>query len=533
MAFLRVEKKSSGNYLRIVEGQRVDGKVVQKTLYSLGKIEDYPPNQLRSIGEKLLQLSGSHLDEIVGRDLIEEGRYNYGYALLIKKLWKVFGLDVWFKLCNKRRRIKFDWLPALELMISERLNEPCSKRSNFNHQSDYIGISEQEIELHHFYRTLDILSEEQESLKRHIFKSRSSLFSEQLDVVFYDVTTLYFDSMVEEEGSLRQKGYSKDGKAHKTQIVLGLLVDKLRNPISYQIYKGNTYEGGTMLDALKKLQSQHSIDKVIVVADSAMIDKSNREFIDESSSFTYILGDRIKNLPKEISNSLLDKSNHKPVSGKPTGISYSSIDYDGRRIICTYSQDRAKKDRFEREKLLEKANRLLQNQAQLRLSRKRGAGRYIQQEEGRYQLDTKKIESDTKWDGYKSIATTSQLPVGEILDKYSDLFEVEHAFRTLKSQLEIRPMFHWTNKRIEGHIAMCFLAYTFLNYLRCTTGLQQNEIIRALDKMQLSKIKEKSNQNRIYLRSQIDENQNIIIKKLKLSIPNDTTSQTVINQYFN
>jgi len=532
MAYLRAEKKSSGTYIRIVVVHRVNGKVVQKTLYSLGKIEDYAPNQLRNIAEKLIKLSGGNLDEVLGKDIIEEGRFNYGYALLLKKLWKLFRLDVWFKDCNKRLRVKFDWLPALELMIIERINEPCSKLSNYHHQSDYIGISKKEIDLHHFYRTLDILSETQESLKHHIFKTRRSLFSEKLDVVFYDVSTLYFDSMIEAEGSLRQKGYSKDGKAHKTQIVLGLLIDKLRNPISYQVYKGNTYEGGTMTDALKKLQSQYSIDEVIVVADSAMIDRTNREYIDKSATMTYIVGDRIKNLPNRISDYLLDKSNHKPLSSKHKSITYSSIEHDGRRIICTYTEDRARKDRYEREKLLAKANTLLQNQSQLRQSRKRGAGRYIHHDEGKYHLDVKKVECDSKWDGYKAIATTSKLPVIEILEKYSDLFEVEHAFRTLKSQLEIRPMFHWTDKRIEGHIAMCFLAYTFLNYLRNITGLQQREIIRALDKMQLSKIKQKTNENRIYVRSQIDENQKKIIKKLELSIPKDTTSQTVINQYF-
>lgn len=533
MAFLRIEKKSTGHYLRIVEGQRVRGKVNQKTLYSLGKVEDYSPNQLRRIGEKLLKLSGYRLEEIIGQELIEEGRYNYGYAVVIKKLWKIFRLEEWYKRADKRHRNKFNWLQALELMISERLNEPCSKRSSYFHQTDYIGFGEQEIELHHLYRTLDILSEEQESLKRHLLRTRHSLFSEKLDVVFYDVTTLYFDSTVEEEGKLRQKGYSKDGKAHKTQIVLGLLVDKLRNPLSYQIYKGNTYEGGTMTEALKDLQNKYKIDKVIVVADSAMIDKKNRDFIDSSPSLSYILGDRIKNLPDDISTYLLDKSQHKPLNRTQHGISYSSIEYSGRKIICTYSEERAKKDRFEREKLLEKANRLLQNQSQLRQIRKRGAGRYIQEEEGKYQLDTKKIESDAKWDGYKAIATTSELPAGEILSKYSDLFEVEHAFRTLKSQLEIRPMFHWTDKRIEGHITMCFLAYTFLNYLRNTTGLQQNEIVRTIDRMQLSKVKEKSHDNRIYIRSTIDDNQKTIIKKLNLDIPNDASSQSIINQYFN
>lgn len=165
------------------------------------------------------------------------------------------------------------------LMIAERINEPSSKLQSHFNQREYIGFGENEIPSHYFYRTLDVLSKEEELIKNHIFTHQHNLFSTVLDVVFYDVTTLYFDSQVEQEKALRQKGYSKDGKAHKTQVVLGLLVDKNRNPISYQIYQGNTYEGGTMIDALKEMRNQFNIDRVIAVADSAMIDKDNRDFM--------------------------------------------------------------------------------------------------------------------------------------------------------------------------------------------------------------------------------------------------------------
>ncbi len=122
-------------------------------------------------------------------------------------------------------------------MIAERLKAPCSKLQIAFTQNDYMGIGNRQIPLHHLYRCLDVLAEEQDFLKTYLFKVQQTLFSQELDVVFCDVTTLYFESQKEQEGSLRQKGYSKD---HKTQVVLGLLIDKMRNPISYQIYQGNT-----------------------------------------------------------------------------------------------------------------------------------------------------------------------------------------------------------------------------------------------------------------------------------------------------
>ena len=281
-----------------------------------------------------------------------------------------------------------------------------------------------------------------------------------------------------------------------------------------------------------KLKEQYKIDRVIVVADSGMIDKSNRDFMRENS-FDYILGERLKNLPKDIQNYLIDKKNHKPVRGGIEKLTYASIEYKGRRIVCTYSEKRARKDANEREKLLKKAQDLIENPGKYNQIRKRGAGRFIKTEmEGTPLLDKEKIEADARYDGFKAIATTTDLDVEQLISKYGDLYEVEHAFRTLKSQLEIRPVYHWTNARIEGHIAMCFLAYSFLNYLRNVTQMQYKEIVRTLDRMQLSVIEDGKNEELIYMRSQIDSSTEKMIKKLNLVVPNDVTPQSSINQYF-
>ena len=534
MAFLRVEKKKSGTYLRIVESYKLEGKPKHRTVHSLGKVEDYPPNQLENIAKKLLELAGMKMDDIIASSFHETNRFNYGYAMVIKKMWEMFNIDIFTKMVNSKTRVKFDWGEVLQLMVAERLNDPCSKLQSFSNQSEYIGF-DREIGLQHIYRTLDILNKEQDRLKIHLFKQQRSLFTQSLDVVFYDVTTLYFDSQVEQEGNIRKKGYSKDGKAHKTQIVLGLLVDKMRNPISYDIYEGNTYEGHTMIEALKKLKKQYFIDRCIVVADSAMIDKDNRDYI-TNNELDYILGDSIKSLPKKVKQQLLDKTKHDKVfkDTKKEIYSYTELDYKGRRIVCTYSEKRAKKDAHERSKLIDKAQNWIENPSRYKQVKKRGAGRFINIDKDGYphELDQEKINMDAKYDGFKAMATTTKLGVVEIIEKYSDLFEVEHAFRTLKSQLEIRPVFHWTNARIQGHIAMCFLSYTFLNYLRNTTQLQYRQIIKALDKMQMSEIKEDNKSELLYMRSNVDQDQSRIFKTLKIVVPKDITPHNTVNQYF-
>lgn len=533
MAFLRAEKKKSGTYLRIIQSYKQDGKSKHKTLYSLGKLEDYDTDQLERIAQKLLELAGKSIEAITQGHLHELGRYNYGYTLVVNRLWDIFNLDQLNKKITYKHRIRFDWQSILRFMIAERINDPCSKlQSSFN-QSEYLGFSDKIMPLHHFYRTLDLLSHQEDTIKKHLFAQQRSLFSTILDVVFYDVTTLYFESQVEQDEALRQKGYSKDGKAHKTQIVLGLLVDKNRNPISYQIYKGNTYEGGTMIDALKAMRKSHNIDRVVVVADSAMIDKDNRNYMVDKE-IDYIIGDSIKNLPKAIKAQLINAENHKAIQGtSKEHFSYHELSYKGRRIICSYSSKRARKDAHARAKLIDKANKWLEEPSKYSQVKKRGAGRFITTtEKGDIALNLQTIENDAKYDGFKALSTTTDLSVEVILSKYSDLFEVEHTFRALKSQLEIRPVFHWTDTRIKGHIAMCFIAFTFINHLKNITKLQYRAIVKALDAMQVSEIKDDKADNTIYLRSKIYPKQQIIINKLKLKVLNDTTAQNSINQYF-
>lgn len=532
MAFIKTEKKANGTYLRIVESYREGTKTKHRTLHTLGKVEDYTLSQLEGLGRKFLELAGKTIDDLPKNTFSELGRYNYGYALAINKLWGLFKMNDVLKYVGNGTKTRFDWETCLKLMIVERMNEPCSKRQCSFNQSEYIGFLSN-IELHQFYRTLDIISNREHLIKEHMRKQHSILSGEILDVVFYDVTTLYFDSHVEEEGNLRQKGYSKDGKARKTQVVLGLLVDKKRNPISYEVYPGNTYEGATMITALEKLQKQYKKSELVVVADSGMIDKTNRDFM-VKNKINYIIGDPIKSLGKGISSKLIDPKNHTFLGEKESGLTYVEVEYKGRRLICTYSVKRAAKDAYERQKLIDKATAWLQNPSKYKQVKKRGAGRFIEMDgDGEtLKLNLEQIRADEKFDGFKAISTTTKLSVEELLSKYRDLFEVEHAFRTLKSQLEIRPMFHWTDSRIKGHICMCFIAYAFLNYMRNRTNMQYSTLIKTLDKMQVSKIEDSQKSEITYMRANICEEQTKLLKTMNLPQLPSLSIESTINQYF-
>jgi len=264
MAFLRQEKKGSGTYLRIIESYRgEDGKSKHRTLYNLGKAEDYSADALKKIGQALYELGGGSIEELEQRMLHEIARFYYGFPQVVSELLKAYSLDTFFDGVTRNKGLGFSLAQSVNLLISERLHDPLSKLSNYKNQSDYLGLAQ--IELHQIYRTLDYLHDNQEPIKHLVYSKGRNLFNQKLDVVFYDVTTFYFDS--DKEDGFREKGFGKDGKIGNTIITFGLLIDKDKQPVGYEVYRGRQYEGHTFVDALGRLKEKYQIDKVICVAE--------------------------------------------------------------------------------------------------------------------------------------------------------------------------------------------------------------------------------------------------------------------------
>lgn len=522
MSFLRIEKKASGTYLRILESYRNDaGKSKHKIIHTLGKIEDYKPAQLRSIGIKLFELGGGEIKALLTGDLLELGRYNYGYQYLYKKVLLHYGLQDVFRRVVTKNKLQFNFSDAVLLMLLERLQDPCSKHQNYLHQSEYLNLPR--VSLHHLYRSLDKLADNQLHIQQQIFQTGRDLFNQKLDVVFYDVTTLYFESEVEQEGGLRQKGFSKDGKIGNTQILFCMLIDADKNPIGYQIFEGNTYEGNTFEKAITGLKEQYQIEKIIVVADRGMLSKHNIE-ITKNNGYEFILGERIKSLPKTVQDELTDLSSftqqwiYHDATDETIVITYKTVEHDGKTIIVTHSSKRAKKDKQDRLDKEATAKILLKNPA---LITKKASRFYIQQNTaGHYELNEQKLKNDEKYDGILAISTNNKtLTATQVLEQYKQLYKIEHTFRTFKSHLEIRPMFHWTDKRIKGHICLCYIAFTLLNYTlqkanKSGLKLSENALRNTLDKMQVSLMQH--GKELVYVRARPTDNETALLKAIGL-----------------
>ncbi len=518
MSFLRIEKKPSGTYLRILESYRDDrGKTTHRVLHNLGKVEDYTPEQLKKMGLKFYELGGGDIRDLLGGDIEELGRYNYGYQQVYGRAFDHFQLGHLLSRIQRRSRFKFSLRDAVFLMLLERLQDPCSKRQNHAHQNEYLNLPQ--VGLHQIYRSLDQLSRHSVAIQQQIFSTGRDLFNNKVDVVFYDVTTFYFESEVENDGELRQLGFGKDGKVGRTQILFSMMIDREGRPVGYKTYRGDSYEGHTFEDALEDLRNRYHIDKVIVVADRGMLSRANIAKTVESG-YDYIIGERIRGLPRGVQEVLLDRSTYRQEwvyldnQDQMVNVQYTTLTVGEKTIICTYSEKRAKKDRQDRLKRIEKAQALLKRPSSLKSKPRRY---YLKSHNEAFELDEEKIKRDEMFDGFIAISTNTAIRATEALDQYKRLYKIEHSFRTLKSHLEIRPMFHWTDSRIEGHICMCYIAFALQNWVLSRVNakkqlISEKELRDVLDKMQLSLLK--SGDKEMYVRSSPREKQKAILNAL-------------------
>jgi transposase len=532
MAFLRKEIKKSGTYLSICESYRDEaGRVQRRVLRQLGNANDYTDESLERIGQQLIEIAKGPTVE--PENIQELSRHNYGFPLVLHQSLCLFDLDIVLRRLGRKHKLSFSLLQSLLLMLCDRFYDPLSKLGSYNLQNDYTGLG-QAVELHHIYRTLDYLAANNDLIQTHIYNKNRNLFNYELDVVFYDVTTFYFDSEVQKEGALRQLGFGKDGKIGQTQILFSLLIDKNKVPIGFQIFKGDEYEGHTFENAIDKLKAKYNIKRIIVVADSGMINADNLELFDnggKAEGFEYIVGDRLKSMSEPAIQYLTNLANYTTViikdnEGKDIPLQYCTYQYNGRTVICTWSEKRAKKDKAEREAKIVKAHKMLKQPSNI----EKKAKRYFLKntgEKNKYVLDEEKIDRQIRFDGFKAIATNVKDVTPQLaLEKYKDLYKIEQSFRSFKSYFETRPMFHWTDTRIEGHIVLCYISFCLLTFLQNKCGYSEQVIRQLLSKMELSKIIQDG--EILWLRSATNEETERLLKFIHLKqLPTAISDATI------
>jgi transposase len=338
-----------------------------------------------------------------------------------------------------------------------RLAYPTSKLKTVDYLRRYKGI---DVDKHAIYRFLDVLHSRYKDTVEDIAYKHTRKILKTISIVFYDMTTLYFEA--EDEDDLRKIGFSKDGKFQHPQIMLGLLVGTGGYPIGYDVYEGNTFEGHTLMPTLEKIQKRYGFKKPIVIADAALLSKQNLENL-STAQYQFIVGARIKNESEEIKVKILQWAD-----GIKDGDSIAIKKKDGTRLVVTYSTTRAKKDAHNREKGLRKlrgqikSGRLTKQQIN-----NRGYNKFLTLTgDVVIAIDEDKIIADARWDGLKGYVTNTRLSPKTIVENYRELWQIELAFRISKTDLRIRPIYHYRKRRIEAHICIAFVAYTIYKELQ-------------------------------------------------------------------
>lgn len=376
-----------------------------------------------------------------------------GTQLILEKVYKSIGFD----------KLNDD---ILKFLVIARLSNPLSKSGTVDYLKSYY---DQDIKLHKIYRYLDKLDDtQQEAIQTISVAHTRSILGGNIGLLFYDVTTLYFET--DYGDGFRENGFSKDGKHSQPQVVLGLLVSKEGYPLSYSIFNGSQYEGRTMLPVVEDFVSKFKLEDFIIVADSGLLSKKNIKLL-EAFGHKYILGARIKNENENVKQWLLSLE-------KSDGIFYEKQKSKTERLIINYSAKRAKKDSYNREKGVKRLEKEFKsgNVTKEHINKK-GYNKFLELSDNvSVEISKMKIIEDQKWDGLKGYITNTNLNPKDVYEHYNGLWVIENAFRVTKSNIEIRPMFHFTESRIHAHVCICFLAYKVYKELERVLKIKKIEL---------------------------------------------------------
>lgn len=339
--------------------------------------------------------------------------------------------------------------PILRSLVIARISQPMSKRATVDYLKSYF---DEDVNLFEIYRYMDKLYDTQkDEVQRISVEHTRKILGGNVGLMFYDVTTLYFESG--NKDVLREPGFSKDGKTAESQIVLGLLVSRDGYPLSYCIFNGSQYEGYTMIPVIDDFIQRFSLSDFVVVADAGLMSRRNIKLL-EDAGYKYIIGARIHTESTALKEWILKQDR---VMGKFHEHKYG----ESGRLIIGYSEDRARKDAYNREKGVLRLRKAYASGKITKSSvNKRGYNKFLEiSKDVDVVISEDKIKEDAQWDGLKGYITNTSLAPSAVVEQYHGLWVVERAFRVTKGNLEARPIFHFTEKRIEAHICICFIAY--------------------------------------------------------------------------
>ena len=512
--FVRTQTNGSRTYLLIVDNVRVGGKVKQRVLHRLGRLDellasgqlDVLIQSLSRFSEKLAVL-GAHAQG----DSIVTHSARIGPALIFDRLWQSCSIDKVLSALLADRRFEFSVERAIFLTVLHRLFAPGSDRAAEKWKDDYAIDGASDLDLHHLYRAMAWLGEElpkhqqdgaapfaprtnKDLIEEALFARRRDLYSD-LDIVFFDTTSIYFEG--EGGETLGERGHSKDHRPDLKQMVVGMVLDRNGDPICSELWPGNTADVKSLVPIVERLKSRFGIGSVCIVADRGMISAETLAEV-ELRKWQYILGVRMRSSTEakavvaragryaEVHPKSDDRDDPSPLKVKEVWVE------DTRRYVVCVNEDQATKDRHDREAVVASLREALSHGDKSLVGNK-GYRKYLRAGGKQFAVDEDKIQEEARYDGKWVLTTNTDLPTDEVALKYKQLWMVEDVFRSMKSLLDTRPIFHQRDETIRGHVFCSFLALLLRKELqdrlaRKEWKLEWADVVRDLDNLNEMKI---------------------------------------------
>lgn len=490
--FARVKKSGPHQYLQLVENRRENGKVAQRVIATLGRMDQLSEKgSVESLIRSLSRFSEKTLLILSDRSKVSASAKKVGPALIFERLWKELGIGSIVSNLVSSRKFGFSVERALFLTVLHRLFVSGSDRGCEKWRRDYLIADVEELELHQLYRAMAFLGEEladqsdrtpfaprctKDVIEERMFDYRRNLFTD-LDLVFLDTTSIYFEG--EGGQTIGERGHSKDHRPDLNQMVVGALLDDRGRPLACEMWPGNTADVTSTIPVVSRLKKRFGAGRFCIVADRGMISQATIKEL-EKEHLSYILGVRMR-LVKEVKNEvLLDSGAYEEVypegvnSKDPSPLKVKEVTVNGTRYIICRNERQARRDEADRNAIVESLQEKIAKAPSSLISNKGYRG-FLKVTKESVLLDEDKIKADVKFDGIWVLTTNTKLKAKEVALKYKELWMVEQTFRDMKSVIDTRPIYHKRDETIRGHVFCSFLALVLkkeLDYRLVSQGLQ-------------------------------------------------------------
>lgn len=442
---------SERRYLQLVENYRAEGKVRQRVVANLGRLE-----RLQSGGEldRLVASLSRYAERTKVVDLAEELRADWarewGIPLVCERILDELGVEDVLRRGLTGRRISSPLADAVLALVCNRISEPASKLGCDRWLERAYHARFRALELHHLYRACDLLCELKDELELALWDRRRTLFEQDLELVFFDTTTTYFEG--ERLAGWARFGHSKDRRPDRLQLVVGILCTRQGIPIAQRVFAGNVGDVDAFLRAIRELKRRFQVKRVVVVSDRGTVGKRTLEAL-EQAGLDYIVGVRLRKL-RAARAVLARAGRYREVAAN---LRVKQVVHEGVRYVVCHNPEAAAEDAAERAEIVAHLEQAL-GKGQAHLVGNRGYRRYLTVAPEALAIDRKKIAEDARYDGKWVLRTSTDLPADEVALAYKSLWQAERLFRTVKGPLSWRPIYLWTEKRVRGHLVACFLA---------------------------------------------------------------------------